>query len=248
MKKIIAGIALVVSLSGCASTIETGYRGVTLDWGKPTGEVKPEGLYWYAPFAGTSIVPMNVQIQSWQVKASAVSRDLQKVDTEVTLNANLDPGKVVHVYGQFREDYAERLVGPTVQETVKSITARFSAEELITRRNEAKAAIENSLHGVLEPYGVHVDQVLITDFQFSKDFAAAIEAKVTAQQNLITAKTEADTAITKARGQAESQKLQHQTLTPMLVQLKAIDKWDGHLPQVTSGGTPFLNLSAGKSE
>jgi regulator of protease activity HflC (stomatin/prohibitin superfamily) len=239
VKKHLVLAALAVSIVGC-STVDTGYRGVVLDYGKPTGDIKSEGVYFYNPIS-TSIVEMNVQIQSAEHEATAVSRDLQKIDTKITVNYNLDPGHVVAVYDALREEYASRIIAPTLQEIVKAVTARFTASELITRREEAKAEIEAGLRKILEPYGIHVDQVLITDFQFSQDFANAVEAKVTAQQNLITAQTEAQTAIATARGNAEAQRLQRLTLTPDLIQLKAIDKWDGHLPNVT-GTTPFLTF------
>lgn len=248
MKRLLAGVALAVSLCGCASTIDTGYRGVTLEWGKPTGEVKPEGFYWYWPFSGVSIVSMNVQIQSGSVEAASVSRDLQKVDTKLTINYHLDPGKVVSVYDQLREDYGERVIDPSIQETVKAVTARFTAGDLIAHRDQVVQQTEDGLRKLIEPYGIHVDQIMITDFQFSKNFAEAVEAKVTAQQELVTVRTQAQAAVEKAQGEARAQLLQRQTLTPLMVQLRWIDKWNGQLPGVTGGGTPFINIPAAAAD
>ncbi len=248
MKRFVACVALAVSLCGCSSTIDTGFRGVTLQWGAPTGEVKPEGFYWYAPFSGISIVPMNVQIQSGETQAAAVSRDLQKIDTKLTINYHLDPGKVVSVYDQLREDYATRVIDPSIQETVKAVTARFTAGDLIGHRDQVVQQTEAGLRRLIEPYGIHVDQVMITDFQFSKNFAEAVEAKVTAQQELVTVRTQAQAAIEKAQGEARAQFLQRQTLTPLMVQLRWIDKWNGQLPNVTGGGTPFINMPAAAPE
>jgi regulator of protease activity HflC (stomatin/prohibitin superfamily) len=232
--------AVGLSLAGCA-TVGTGYRGVVLSWNRPTGEVKSEGLYFYNP-VGTSIVEMNVQVVADVVKCQAVSRDLQQVDTTVTLNYQLDPGKVSEIYDKLRDDYQERIIDPTVQESVKQATARFTASDLIEHRDQVHAQIEQNLSTRLTPFGIEVAQISITDFNFTESFQKAVEDKVAAQQALLTAQIQAKTAITSAEGQARAQALQHQTLTPLLVQLKAIDKWDGKLPQVTSGAMPLVSL------
>lgn len=241
MKRPLALTSLAFLLAGCAQ-VDTGYRGVVLHWSKPTGETINEGLYLQNPFIGQSIAAVNVQIQSVELEASAVSHDLQKVDTKVTINYHLDPNKVVEIYDSLRNGYGERIIAPTVQESVKAATASFTAGDLIVRRAEVKNSIDRSLALALKPYGIIVDQVLITDFEFSKDFADAVEAKVTAQQELITVQTKAQSAIQKAEGEARAQALQRQTLTPLMVQLKWIEKWDGRLPSVTGNQIPMMQI------
>jgi regulator of protease activity HflC (stomatin/prohibitin superfamily) len=247
-------VLLGLTLGGCA-TVDTGYRGVVLSWGKPTGEIKTEGISFLMPFSGYDVKPMNVQTVADEIKTNAASRDLQTVNTTVTVNYHLDPSKVETVYDRLRTDYETRVINPTVHEAVKASTARFIANDLIAHRNEVRDAIDSNLRGQLSPYGIVVDQVLITDFSFDPGFQQAVEAKVAAQQTQLTAKIQSQTkyqqalidnqtTIANAKADAEANRLKQQTLTPMLLQQQAIKVWDGHLPQVTSGGTPFIQLGS----
>ena len=153
------------------------------------------------------------------------------------------------MYQQTRGAYKSRIIDPAVQESVKAVTAQFTAEELITRRAEVSTQIKETLSERLRVHNILVDEFNIIDFSFSKVFNDAIEAKQTAEQSALKAqrdldriKIEAEQKITSARAEAEGQRLQRETITPTLLQLRAIEKWDGHLPQVTSGGTPFIDL------
>jgi len=241
MKRIVLAL-LALSLTGCAN-VGTGYRGVVINWNRPTGEVKQEGIYPVVPFTGYEIIPMNVQVVADEIKTSAASKDLQSVQATVTVNFHLDPNKVVQVYDRLRQDYEIRVLNPTVHEAVKASTARFVANDLIAHRNEVRDAIDRNLRGQMTSYGIVVDQVLITDFSFDKTFQDAVEQKVAAQQNLITAGIEAQTAKAKALGQAQAQQAQKQTLTALILQKEMIDKWNGQLPQVTGGNNPFISLN-----
>jgi regulator of protease activity HflC (stomatin/prohibitin superfamily) len=246
MKNFILILVSAITFSGCA-TIDTGFRGVPLNYGKPTGEVYSEGLYWFNPLS-THIEQMNVQTVADNVEASASSIDLQSVQAKVTVNYHLDPGQVVHVYDTLRQDYEDRVINPTVQESVKAATARDHAQDLIAHRTLLRDYIEHDLTQRLKTYGIVVDQVLITDFAFDKTYQDAVEAKVAAQQNLQTAQLTAQAVVTSARGAAEAQALQRQTLTPELVTLKMLDKWDGHFPQVMGNANPFVQLQETPSE
>lgn len=232
MKRI---FALALVLAGCSS-VGTGYRGVKLHFSKPTGEVLSEGFYVYNPIAGTSIVAMNVQTVADQVKGAANSKDLQAVTSTVTVNYHLDPSKVVSVYDRLRDDYQERIVDPSAHEAIKAAIGHYNASNLIENRDAVRDAIERDLTRRLSPYGIGVDQVLITDFAFNDTFQNAVEEKVAAQQNLLTARIDAQKAIAQARGMAASQQAQRVTLSPLVLEKMAIDKWDGHFPQYMMGG------------
>lgn len=241
-KRLLPLALLGLTLGGCA-TVDTGYRGVVLNWGKPSGEIKTEGITFVMPFSGVEIVPMNVQTVADSIETSAASKDLQSVKTKVTVNYHLDPAKVENIYDRLRTDYQARVIDPTVHESVKAATARFVANDLIAHRNEVRDAIDKGLRDQMNPYGIIVDQVLITDFAFDDTFQQAVENKVAAQQNLLTARIDAQTAQAKAQGQAQAQAAQRSTLTPALLQKAMIDKWDGHLPQVAGGSNPFVSLT-----
>jgi len=244
LKRTLSLAVLALAVTGCA-TVGTGYRGVTLSWGKPTGEIKTEGISFLMPFSGYDVIPMNVQTQAANFTTSAASKDLQTVKTDGVVNYHLDPGQVINIYDRLRNDYQERVLDPTVSEAVKAATARFAATDLISHRNEVVTQVETTLRKQMAPFGIVIEQVLITNFSFDPTFQQSVEAKVAAQQDLLTAKITAQKAQAEAVGVAAAQQAQRTTLTPALLQKAWIDKWDGHLPAVSGGNTPLIQLPQG---
>ena len=252
---IFIGIIGISTFFGSFGTVDTGYRGVVIHLGNPTGEIKDQGFYWKAPFI-TDVVEMSVQVQKTEVEASAASKDLQDVTTKVALNYRLDPASVGTLYQDVRKDYDIKLVQPRLQESVKAATSQYTAEELVTKRSEVRDKIEMNLRDKLLSYGIIVDQVNIVDFSFSQSFNAAIEKKVTAEQDALAAKNkleqikfEAQQTIESAKAQAESIKIQAEAVNSQggadYVSLQAIQKWNGQLPtQMIPGSTvPFINVT-----
>jgi regulator of protease activity HflC (stomatin/prohibitin superfamily) len=255
---LLAALLIAVVTLGVAASfgqVPAGYRGVVLRFGAPTGTILGEGLYMVAPFIN-AVELMSVQVVAYEAVAEAASRDLQDVRTKVTLNYSLDPGRVVDIYRQLRQDYETRIIRPAIQESVKAATARFTAEELITRRPEVRDAIQQNLSQRLVRFGLRDEAMSITDFAFSKAFNEAIEAKVTAQQQVLKAerdlqrvRLEAQQQIEQARAQAEALRIQKENVTPQLVELRrieaeirAIEKWNGQLPTYVSGPVPILDV------
>lgn len=247
--------ALTLGISASFGQVPAGYRGVVLRFGAPTGAIKGEGLYMVTPFI-SAVELMSVQVVAYEAVAEAASRDLQDVRTKVTLNYSLDPLQVVDIYRRLRQDYEVRIIRPAIQEAVKGATARFTAEELITRRPEVRDSIQKNLTERLDRFGLLAQAMSITDFSFSKSFNEAIEAKVTAQQQVLKAerdlervRLEAQQQIEQARAQAEALRIQKQNVTPELVELRrieaqfrAIDKWNGQLPTYVAGPVPILDV------
>ncbi len=235
-------------------TIDAGNRGVLLQFGAATGSVKGEGLYFRVPVS-QRVVKMNVQVQKEQVEANAASKDLQTVTANVALNYHLDSDKVVEIYKRVGVDYKIKLIDPSLQESVKAITANYSAEELITKREQVTDAIRTQLKDKLTPQGLYVDGFNVVNFDFSKSFNAAIENKVTAEQNALAAKNkldqvkyEAEQRVAEAEGEAKAIAIQSQAIQQnggsAYINLKAIEKWNGSLPQYQLGGTtPFINIT-----
>ncbi len=233
-------------------TIGAGERGVLLRWDAVTNKVYGEGLYYRIPIADR-IVVMDVKIQKEQVEATAASKDLQSVSSIVALNFHINPEKVANIYQDVGLDYKTRLIDPALQESVKASTAKYTAEELITKREEVREEIRNHVKDKLSSHGIEVDDFNIVDFSFSKSFNEAIEAKVTAEQAALAAKNkleqikfEADQNIAEARGKAEALRVESEALrsNPQVLELRAIEKWDGKLPAVTGGATPFVNIQS----
>lgn len=249
-------IVVLVLLFQMFGTVPAGYRGVVLRFGAPTGEVKQPGLYVVTPFV-THVARVNVQIQAFHVEAvEAASADLQDVHTSVTVNFSVDPAHAVDIYVNLGNDPVGRILAPNVQETVKSSTAQFTAQQLIQERPKVKAVADATLMDRVKPFWIIVEATSITQFQFSPSFTQAIEAKVAAEQNALTAqrnlervKYEAQQKIVQAQAEAEALRLQKAQITPELLQLRWIEKWNGQLPTYAAGGSgpvPFLNIPGGK--
>jgi regulator of protease activity HflC (stomatin/prohibitin superfamily) len=247
---VIALFALI-TFFGTWGTIDAGHRGVVVRMGAVTGEVKGEGAYFKAPWI-TDVIEMDVRTKKEQVQTSGASKDLQVVNVVVALNLSLDPSKAAHVYQNIGEDYLNIVVAPAMQEATKAGVAEYTAEELISKREIVREKIARLVASKLSPLGIRTEALNIVNFNFSRSFNEAIEAKVTAEQNALASKNkleqtkyEAEQAIVTARGDAEALRVKAQAIaqSPQVLQLNAIAKWDGHLPQyMGSGPVPFLNL------
>ena len=180
--------------------------------------------------------------------------------TRIALNFHLLPSAAVNAFrdiGPSTDVVAERIILPATQEAVKAITARFTAEELITRRTEVRDAIGTLLKEKMQRHGLVLDEFAIVNFAFSRSFSEAIEAKVKAEQEKLKAErdlqrieVEAKQKVASAKAEADALALQRQQVTAELLALRrieneraAITKWDGKLPQVTGGATPFINVT-----
>lgn len=256
-KIIIAGIliAIFTLISASVGVVGAGQRGVLLRFGAVTGVIKDEGLYFQIPFV-EQVVLMSTQIQKYSALASASSKDLQVVTTEVTLNYQLDPSKVGEIYRNMRQDYEHRVIQPFVQEAVKSTAANFDAEQLITQRPRVKADLQNLISKRLALLGINVVELSITDFRFTQVFQDSIEAKVKAVQQALEAENalkrvgfESQQAVVKATAEAKGLELQKAQITEQLLELRkievqraAVEKWNGVMPSVVTGGGPVPML------
>jgi regulator of protease activity HflC (stomatin/prohibitin superfamily) len=234
-----------ILLFGMFFTIPAGYCGVLTTFGAASQNVLGPGLHFKLPIV-QGVVKLNVQVQKNEQVEDAASLDLQQVKTTIATNWNIDGSDASWIYQKIGMESAlnERIFQPVVSNAVKAVVAHYNAEELVTKRDQVRTQIEDLIRTNLKPYHVNVDVagVSITDFQFSSDYASAIEQKQVAQQRaqqaeyeLQQAKVEAERQIAQAQGQSEAQKLLQQTLTPQLIQQQAIAKWDGHLPNVVGG-------------
>lgn len=244
-------VVVLLLLVNSFKTIGAGERGVVFSqFGGVQDTVLGEGLRFKFPFI-QDIIPIDVKIQKSQTAVAASSKDLQMVSSTIAVNYHVAPAAANKVYQDVGLSYKERIIDPAVQESMKAATAQFTAEELITKRGEVSVQIKDMLSERLLTHSIMVDEFNIVDFSFSAVFNEAIEMKQTAEQSALKAerdlervKIEAEQQITTARAEAEGQRLQRQTISPAILQLRAIEKWDGHLPQVTGGGTPFIDLKA----
>lgn len=257
---IIIGVLTLGSWS-CV-TVQPGTVGVVTHFGAVQDEILPEGFHWITPVK-TKVIEIDVRVQKLEDMASASSKDLQVVTSTVALNYYLKKDRANIIFQELGPLYRTNIMEPAIQESVKSSTAQFTAEELVTRRPEVKGSIFESIERRLEKYSIVVTDFSIVNFQFSSEFNKATEDKQIAEQRALRAindlqriKTEAEQARAIAEGQAnaqlvlaqaeaEAQKLLRETLTAQVIQLRAIEKWNGVLPSVSAGDAalPFLELN-----
>lgn len=251
----VAVIAVLTFLAPFA-IVPAGSRGVITTFGKVSPEVLDEGLHFRIPIAQT-VHLVDVRIQKGEGSGDAASRDMQSVHTTVALNYHIDPGEAANVFRDIGQSVGDRIIIPATQEAVKAATAQYTAEELIAKRPEVRERIKSLLVERLSRHGVIVDEFSIVNFTFSKSFNEAIEAKTTAEQlklkaerDLARIRVEAEQKVAQAKAEAEALKLQKQEVTAELIRLReienqrrAIEKWNGVLPTVTSGAVPFINVA-----
>ncbi len=237
----ILGLLIVILFFGTFAFVGAGNVGVVTRFGAVNRVVYP-GVVLKIPLI-EGVTAMDTRTQKDQVDASSASKDLQTVHSTIAVNYHLQGSQAVSVYQNIGSDYQDKVVAPALQETFKSITSQYTAEELITKRELLRQQAQDSLTKKLTRYYIIVDNFNIVNFDFSSDFNNAIEQKQVAQQNLEKAKIEAATALTQATGQANAQaELKNSgSLTPEYLEFLAIQKWNGTLPNATNG-VPFINI------
>jgi len=237
------------------TVVPAGHKGVVLDFGAVSSTVMSEGLNFRIPVK-QQVVMLDVRVQKDAADAAAVSKDLQDIHTNVAVNFHPVPEKINDLYKTIGVRYKERIIDPAVQEAVKATTANYTAPELISQREKVRTEIRTVLRTRLLPYHIVIDDLSIVNFNFSKQFAQAIEAKQEAEQmaqkaqnDLKRVEVEAKQKIARAEAEAKALMLQKQVVTPELVALRkielgfdAVKKWDGKLPGVTGGAMPFLDI------
>lgn len=258
-----ATLAGLVLLLGSFVIVPSGSRGVVTHFGKVQNGILDEGFHFKMPIS-TSVHKLSVRVQKSEANAEAASRDIQRVKATFVLNWHVSPDQVNSMFQEvgYEEDVTERIIQPAVQEVLKAATAKRTAEEILTKRMELKEEIDQTLIKRLAQYHVLVNDVSLTNLDFTDEFNKAVEEKQIAEQSAkraeyvaLEATQSANAAINRAEGEAKakirmaeaeaaSQKMMRSTITPEILQQRAIEKWDGVLPQIIggSGTMPFINF------
>src|SRR5215218_4665345 len=188
---IIIGI-IIISIIAVSSVriVDAGNRGVLVQFGNvDTDSSLDEGIHFVVRFRD-NVIQMEVRTQKIVEDTTSASKDLQDVSTQVALNYHVNPDRAQVFYQQLGFEYPNFVIVLAIQESVIQVTARFNAEELITKRETVKNQIEEQITARLAAYNIIADAVSITDFQFSQLFKQAVEAKVAAQQRALQAQNE----------------------------------------------------------
>ena len=260
-------IVLVVAGLVAASSVkivDAGTRGVLLHWSAVDLTQPPleEGLHFVTPFAD-DVINIEVRTLKYEKSTTAASKDLQTVRTTVTVNYHPEKEMIHYLYKDLGLDYENRVIQPAIEETVKQVTANYNAEELITKRPQVKADIQDEITDRLNEFNLATEVISITDFEFSLLFSQAIESKVEAEQKAFKAENDllriqveaqqqeaqafgiANANIAEAEGEAKAIRIINQALAenPNYLEWFKTRAWDGKLPLVVgSGGTPFIQI------
>ena len=239
-------VALIVLLNSI-TIVDAGHTGVINTLGNVSENVLQEGVHLKIPFIQT-IVKMDNRIVKLEVETEAFSKDLQTVTTKLAINYRVSKDKSYAIYKNVGSDYETILVSPAVNEVLKAITAKYTAEESVANRSLISQGLIEELNAKLNKNGIYVEDVNIINFDFSEAYIAAIEEKQVAEQRLLKAKTEKEEAIVKAEAEAETLRIQSEaqakannilskSLSENLIKYEMMKKWNGELPMVTDGST-----------
>ena len=267
-KGVLVGIVILIIIGVVATAsvkiVDSGHRGVLLHWNAVDITAPPleEGLHFVIPFQD-DVVNIEVRTLKYANDARSASKDLQTVETTVTVNYHPNKEQIHRLYKDLGLDYENRVIQPAIEETVKQVTANYNAEELITKRPLVKSDIEFAISERLTQFHIVTEVISITDFEFSDLFARAIESKVEAEQNALKAENDlkrievearqreanalglANANIAEAKGEAEAIAIINQALAenPNYLEWLKTQAWDGKLPLVVGeGGTPFISI------
>ncbi len=246
-------VVIIVVLSSF-TIVPAGSTGVIVTMGAVNeSNVLAEGMHLKAPFF-QQIIRMNNQTVKTETDATAASKDLQTVSSTIAVNYHVDKQSSATLYKNVGLNYDIVIIAPAIQESIKSVTAMYTAEELITKRQQVSNEVKEMLYQKLITYGLVTDVFNIISFDFSAEFNAAVEAKQTAQQNALKAEqdlqrieVEAKQKVTQAQAEADSIKLVQDSLklSPDYIDYIKWQKWDGKLPNVMSGNNDGLILDIG---
>lgn len=244
---------LVTFIFESFTIVSPGHVGVQVTLGEVNPNSLSEGVHFVNPIS--SVRSVDVRLQRAELKnASAGTKDLQQVHTDIVVNFRLSGQKVPHIYKEFGLNVDDKVLGPAINEAFKAVTAKYTSEELITKRDEVSMAITQHVSAKVTQFDISVSNVSLVNFGFSAEYQKAIEAKVIAtqqkqkaEQDLERIKVEAASRIAQAEGEAKAIAIQANAITSnggaQYVQLQAIQKWDGKLPNTMLGNsTPFVNV------
>jgi prohibitin 2 len=251
--KLIAGavVIFILVVAGASATyvVNPGFRGVEITLGKVSPIAKPEGFGFKPPFI-TRIVPVSIRQQTEQFVADCYSSDLQQIKINVRVLFSIPPAKVVSLFRDYQGDPFKSLIEPRVAEAIKELTALRTSEVIVQKREAIKAG---TLDAARKKIGdlLTVEDIVVEDINLTTVLEKAIESKMVQEQEAARARfaqqqaeVEANTAVIKAKGEAESISLRGQALreNPSVIDLQIVEGWDGVTPLVVGPGAKGVNM------
>lgn len=243
---------LIILIFGCFSTIKSGEVGIITRFGKIIDTTKNEGLVFKLPI--DKMTKINIKVQKYEnyTALSTSTKDMQVVNNiKVSINYRLDKDKVIDLYKKVGIDYNTNVLEPSIQETVKAVISKYTAEELVTKRSEISLDMNDTLDERIKGYGINSVAVSINNFDFSAAYNEAIEKKAVAEQEVETsknqlekAKIDAEKKKVEAQGEADANALLEESLTDEIIMQKFIEKWNGELPKATGSSSSIFDITS----
>jgi regulator of protease activity HflC (stomatin/prohibitin superfamily) len=262
-------LIIFIFLWGTFTIVPAGHRGVVLWWGSVEKRVMGEGLNFKVPMA-ERVIKVDVRVQPHPFKEiDAASKEYQMVKLTGMMNFHIDPSFVNDLYQKVGLDFANKVIDPAFNDFVKEVVPVYPITEILPKREEIRKRAMTKLGDNLARYHIIVDDIYFANIRFTPEYERAIEAKqvaqqqvetqrqilaqreIEAQQKVATAKGEAESILVVAQGQAKANEVLSRSISPILVEYKGIEKWNGILPQFTGGVVPFIDLGkmgGGKSK
>jgi regulator of protease activity HflC (stomatin/prohibitin superfamily) len=257
-------LIIFIFLWSSFALVPAGHRGVVLWWGSVEKRIMGEGLNFKVPMA-ERVIKVDVRVQPHPFKEiDAASKEYQMVKLTGMMNFHIDPSYVNDLYQKVGLDFANKVIDPAFNDFVKEVVPIYQITEILPKREDIRKRAMIKLGDNLARYHIIVDDIYFANIRFSPEYEKAIEAKqvaqqqvetqrqvlfqreIEAQQKVATAKGEAESILVVAQGQAKANDALSRSISPILVQYKSIEKWNGILPQVSGGGIPLIDI--GKPE
>lgn len=230
----VLGLFLLVTMVASFQTIRSGEVGLRVRFGKIIDSNLSEGFNLKLPYI-EKIVKVNIKVQKVELDTMAASKDLQDIDTVIAVNYRVEGDSASSLYRNVGNNYENVVLQPAIQESVKSVISKYTAEEVVTSRTEVSDNSLKELQAKVLKYGITIESFNIINLTFSEEYANAIEEKQVAEQKLSTAKLEAEAKIVSAEATKKANDLMKQSLTDELIAKQFIEKWDGKLPSTYAG-------------
>ena len=238
----IVGLFAIITMFSSFKTIKSGEVGLKVRFGKIVDSKLTEGFNLKIPYV-EKIVKVNIKTQKIELTTESSTKDMQTVQTILAVNFRVEKDQAVKLYKNVGNSYKDTILTPAIQESVKSAMSKYSAEEVITKRNEVSMECLKTLQKKVKKYGLSIQDFNIIDLSFSQAYKQAVEEKtiaeqkvLTAQQNLEKARVENEQKVAEAEATRKVNELLNQTITDDILAKQFIEKWDGKLPETYAGG------------
>ena len=264
-KQLLSVLGVAVIALSCYVSVPTGHTGVVTTFGSVEDYTLEAGMHFKLPWQ--EVIKMDNRVQKNTQDLSCFSSDIQEVSMTYTVNYQISKLDAMTIYKTIGTGYFDTVIAPCITESVKIVTAKYSAEALVSSRSLMAEEIERVLEQKLRAYNIELVGTSIENMDFTDAFTDAVEAKQVAEQNKLRAQTEDEQKVLEAKAAAEIKKVEadaeayelktraeaeaeanrkiSQSLTQELIAYTYAQRWDGKLPTLMTGdgSLPMLDIS-----